>query len=191
MDKAVIPEYEERAPRTSVRWLVPFLVFCAITVFLAIGLTLDPNYVPSALVGKKVPAFELAPLPGRQAGLSSADLVGEVSMVNVFASWCTSCLQEHPIFMELSAMGTIPVHGINYRDEPDDALAWLDRHGDPYSRIGADRNGRVGIDWGVYGVPETFVVDRQGMIAYKHIGPVTREALETTILPLIKELNAR
>lgn len=173
----------------QLRWFLPVIVFCAIAVSLGIGLTLDPNYVPSALVGREVPEFNLQPLPGREPGLSSANLRGEVSMVNVFASWCTSCLEEHPVFMELSAKGAVPIHGINYRDDPDDALAWLDRHGDPYNRIGADRDGRAGIDWGVYGVPETFVVDRNGVVVHKHVGPVTRKALRTTILPLIRGLK--
>lgn len=186
-------EAENRRPGSAgqLRWFLPIIVFCAIAIFLGIGLTLDPNYVPSALVGREVPEFDLQPLPGREPGLSSAHLRGEVSMVNVFASWCTSCLKEHPIFMELSAEGTVPIHGINYRDDPDDALAWLNRHGDPYSRIGADRDGRAGIEWGVYGVPETFVVDKKGVVVHKHVGPVTRQALRTTILPLIRELKER
>jgi cytochrome c biogenesis protein CcmG/thiol:disulfide interchange protein DsbE len=136
-----------------------------------------------------VPEFSLPPVKGRTLGLSSADLKGEVSLVNVFASWCTACRYEHPIFMRLKQDGVVPVHGLNYKDKPDDAAQWLDTLGDPYTRTGADLDGRVSIDWGVYGVPETFVVGRDGRIAYKHIGPVTAEVWDETILPLIERLR--
>ncbi len=164
-------------------------VFAAIGLLLAYGLRLDPRRIPSPLIGKPVPEFSLPPVKGRALGLSSADLVGEVSLVNVFASWCVACREEHPILMQLKEQGVVPVHGLNYKDKPDDAAAWLDRHGDPYTRTGADLDGRVAIDWGVYGVPETFVIDRAGRIAYKHIGPITPEALQGKILPLIEELR--
>src|SRR3546814_7236428 len=115
-----------------------------------------------SLIGKPVPEFALPPVQGRTLGLSSDDLQGEVSLINVFASWCTACREEHPLFMRLRASGVVPIHGLNYRDRPEDAAGWLDELGDPYTRTGADRNGRVGIDWGVYGVPETFVVGPDG-----------------------------
>jgi cytochrome c biogenesis protein CcmG/thiol:disulfide interchange protein DsbE len=121
--------------------------------------------------------------------LSNGDLQGEVSLVNVFASWCTACRDEHPLFMQLYQENIVPIHGLNYKDRPRDAAAWLDALGDPYTRTGADINGRVGIDWGVYGVPETFVIDRSGRIAYKHIGAVTEQVLKETLLPLIAELK--
>src|SRR3546814_5695599 len=121
---------------------------------------------------------------------ASDGLQGEVSLINVFASWCTACREEHPLFMRLRASGVVPIHGLNYRDRPEDAAGWLDELGDPYTRTGADRNGRVGIDWGVYGVPETFVVGPDGHIAYKHVGPVTERALKETILPLVARLRA-
>lgn len=171
------------------RSMVPLLLFLVMVVILGIGLTMNPNLVPSALIGKPIPQFQLPPVKGRELGLSSADLVGDVSMVNIFASWCTSCLVEHPIFMRMAANGTVPIYGINYKDDPDDAAGWLAKYGDPYTRIGADQDGRVGIDWGVYGVPETFVIDRQGMITYKHIGPVTEKDLDEIILPLIRKLR--
>jgi cytochrome c biogenesis protein CcmG/thiol:disulfide interchange protein DsbE len=114
-------------------------------------------------------------------------LIGEVSLVNVFASWCVACLQEHPLFIQLQ--GVVPIHGINYKDDQSDALAWLATHGDPYVRIGADRKGRVGIDWGVYGVPETYVIDRSGDIRFKQIGPITASAWRDTLWPLIQELQ--
>jgi cytochrome c biogenesis protein CcmG/thiol:disulfide interchange protein DsbE len=145
--------------------------------------------VPSPLIGKPVPEFSLPAVKGRQLGLSSVNLKGEVSLVNVFASWCVACREEHPVLMQLKAGGTVPIHGLNYKDKPDDAAAWLDTMGDPYTRTGADLDGRVGIDWGVYGVPETFVVDAAGRIAFKQIGPVSREILDQTILPLIAKLQ--
>lgn len=169
--------------------LVPLAVFIVAGGFLAIGLTLNPREVPSPLINKPVPEFVLPPVQGRTLGLSSADLNGEVSLVNVFASWCVACRAEHPLLMELKQKGTVPIHGLNYKDKPDDAEKWLAELGDPYTRTGADINGRVGIDWGVYGVPETFVIDRQGRIAYKQIGPINPEVLEKTILPLIRQLR--
>ena len=121
--------------------------------------------------------------------MSSADLKGEVSIVNVFASWCVACRDEHPIFMQMEREGLVPIHGLNYKDRPEDAQKWLDELGDPYTRTGADIEGRVAIDWGVYGVPETFVIDRDGRIAYKHIGPVTPKLVDETLRPLIAKLR--
>jgi cytochrome c biogenesis protein CcmG/thiol:disulfide interchange protein DsbE len=138
-----------------------------------------------------VPEFVLPPVKGRALGLASADLrAGEVSLVNVFASWCVACKEEHPVFMQIKHAGLVPIHGINYKDRPQDVATWLDELGDPYTRTGADLDGRVSIDWGVYGVPETFVIDRDGHIAYKHIGPITPEVLERKLRPLIAELRA-
>jgi cytochrome c biogenesis protein CcmG/thiol:disulfide interchange protein DsbE len=169
--------------------LMPLLLFAGVVVVLAIGLSLDPREVPSPLIGKPVPEFALPPVKGRTLGLSGADLKGEVSLVNVFASWCVACRDEHPILMNLRSEGFVPIHGLNYKDRPEDAARWLDTLGDPYARTGADLDGRVGIDWGVYGVPETFVVDRDGRIAYKFIGPVTPEVLEQKLRPLIAGLR--
>jgi cytochrome c biogenesis protein CcmG/thiol:disulfide interchange protein DsbE len=169
--------------------LLPVLVFLGLAVAFAYGLTRNPQELPSVLIGKPVPQFSLPPVKGRTLGLSSADLVGEVSLVNVFASWCVACRYEHPFFMELKAQGIVPIHGINYKDKPDDAAEWLDTRGDPYTRIGADIDGRVAIDWGVTGVPETFVIDRQGRIAYKQIGPIDQTILDEKILPLIERLR--
>lgn len=167
----------------------PLVIFAGIAVVLGIGLTLNPREVPSPLIGKPVPTFSLPPVQGRTLGLSSADLKGEVSLVNVFASWCVACREEHPLLLELKQTGVVPIHGLNYKDRPEDAAKWLDDQGDPYTRTGADISGRVAIDWGVYGVPETFVIDRQGRIAYKQIGPLTPEVLKGTILPLIRRLR--
>ena len=166
-------------------FLVPFALFAAIAAALGVGLTLEPGIIPTALKGKPVPEFELAPVPGREAGLASVDLrAGKVVLVNVFASWCVPCRIEHPLITELSRSG-IPVYGINYKDEPENAARWLDTFGDPYARTGSDRDGRVSIDWGVYGVPETFVVDGQGTIVAKHIGPLSPADIEDKILPAI------
>ncbi len=169
--------------------LLPLLVFLSITVLLGIGLFMDPKLVPSPLIGKSVPEFSLQPVQGRKSGLAREDLVGEVSMVNVFASWCVACRQEHPLLMALSRQGVVPIHGLNYKDKPQEAADWLDSLGDPYTRTGADIDGRVGIDWGVYGVPETFIVDKAGRIAYKHIGPIAKKDWDETLQPLIEELK--
>lgn len=175
------------------RWphIVPILAFIGIVIFLGNGLFHDPRLIPSPLIGKRVPDFTLPPVKGRTLGLSTADLKGEVSLVNVFASWCTACREEHPQFMELQRSGLVPIHGLNYKDRPNDAAAWLDELGDPYTRTGADIKGRVGIDWGVYGVPETFVIDLDGRIAYKQIGAITPKIMEETIIPLVGRLQLR
>jgi cytochrome c biogenesis protein CcmG/thiol:disulfide interchange protein DsbE len=168
----------------------PAALFLAVTATFVIGLERDPKVVPSPLIGKPVPDFALPPVKGRSLGLATGDLKGHVSLVNVFASWCVACRDEHPVLMRLRADGTVPIHGLNYKDKPEDAARWLDAMGDPYTRTGTDITGRVAIDWGVYGVPETFIVDAQGRIAFKQVGPITPEILERTILPLIAELRA-
>jgi cytochrome c biogenesis protein CcmG/thiol:disulfide interchange protein DsbE len=142
-----------------------------------------------AIARKPVPQFDLPPVRGRTLGPATRDLRGEASLVNVFASWCTECREEHPLIVRMSRDRIVPIHGLNYTDRPQDAERWLNELGDPYTRTGADVNGRVGIDWGVYGVPETFVVDREGGIAYKHIGVLTPKVLEEKILPLIESLR--
>ena len=171
------------------RWAVPLALFGILLAFLAIGLTRDPREVPSPLVGKPAPAFTLAQLhdPGRT--LATADLRGQVWLLNVWASWCVSCRVEHPLLLELSRANIVPVIGLDYKDKPEEGKAWLAAQGDPYRTSIMDIDGRVGIDWGVYGVPETFVIDKQGVIRHKHIGPVTAEALQKTILPLVRSLQ--
>ena len=177
------------SPMLRPAFLVPLVVFAAIGLLLAVGLTLNPREIPSPLIGKPVPQFELSPVRGRALGLATSDLKGEVSIVNVFASWCVACKEEHPLFMQIHRDRLVPIHGLNYKDRPEDAQKWLDDLGDPYTRTGADIDGRVAIDWGVYGVPETFVIDREGRIAYKHIGPITPKLLEETLRPLIARLR--
>lgn len=169
--------------------MLPVLLFVAVSVVLGVGLFLDPRKIPSPLIGKPVPEFTLGPVQGRTLGLASTDLKGEVSVVNVFASWCVPCRTEHPLFVQLQRDGIVPIHGINYKDRPEDAARWLDELGDPYTRTGADLDGRVAIDWGVYGVPETYVIDRNGCIAYKHIGAVTPQMMDRTLRPLIIQLR--
>lgn len=174
---------------TRLTFLLPVVLFVCIAIFLGMGLSLNPREVPSPLIGKPIPDFDLPPVKGRTLGLAANDLKREASLVNVFASWCVACRQEHPLLMRISRESDVSIHGLNYKDAPDDAAAWLDAWGDPYKRTGADIEGQVGIDWGVYGVPETFVVDRNGQIIHKHIGPLKQEDLERTILPLIRELK--
>lgn len=181
----------QRIPaRRQARLVIPLVIFLVLAVALAVGLTLNPRELPSPLLGKTVPEFNLPPVKGRVLGLSSSDLKGHVSLVNVFASWCVPCRQEHPVLLALQREGLVPIYGLNYKDRPEDAGPWLDELGDPYTRTGADVDGRVGIDWGVYGVPETFVIDRDGRIAYKHIGPITRQIVDEKIRPLITKLQA-
>ena len=183
------PASEAKAAPSRPALLAPLAVFAGIAAVLAVGLTLNPREVPSPLIGKPVPRFELPPVRGRAPGLASGDLQGEVSLVNVFASWCVACKEEHPVLMRMQREGLVAIHGLNYKDRPEDAQKWLDDMGDPYTRTGADIDGRVAIDWGVYGVPETFVVDRGGRIAHKIIGPVTPKLLEETLRPLIARLR--
>lgn len=175
--------------RRRLLYVAPAAGFIGLAGLFAWGLNQDPRVLPSALIGKPVPMFALPPVQGRTLGLANTDLVGQVSLMNVFASWCTACRLEHPVFMRLAGTGVVPLHGLNYKDQPADAAAWLDDMGDPYNRTGADLDGRVAIDWGVYGVPETYVVDRRGRIAHKHVGPVTPDVMDRTILPLVSELR--
>ncbi len=176
-------------------YILPLGVFLIMAVYFAIGLTKDPKILPSALIDKPVPEFSLPPIeggPGR--GFSSADLKGQgetkgVSVVNVFASWCVPCRAEHPQITRLAALKVAAVYGLNYKDKPENALKWLKELGDPYAAHGSDLKGRVGIDFGVYGIPETFIIDKQGIIRYKYVGPITAGLLEKEILPTIKKLG--
>jgi len=187
------PEAAERPVggigRRRLLYAAPALAVVGFAALFASRLGVDPSQIPSNLIGKRVPVFSLPPVQGRTLGLSSNDLHGEVSLVNVFASWCVACREEHPMLLRLKNDGSVPVHGLNYKDHPNDAARWLNKMGDPYTRTGADRDGRVAIDWGVYGVPETFVVGPDGTIAYKHIGPLNTDALDRTILPLVTRLR--
>ena len=170
--------------------LLPIAVFAGLAAAFFWGLSNNDDRLPSPLVGKSIPEFELPPVERRDDGLSSADLRGQVSIVNVWASWCVPCRVEMPLLMELAEDGTVPIYGINYKDDAGEALAFLDELGDPYTRIGADQSRRVSIDWGVYGLPETFVIDAEGRIAHKHVGPFDRRMLEEDILPVVRRLQA-
>ena len=168
------------------RYAIPVLALLGLLALLATGLTLDPSKVPSPLIGKPAPAFTL-PILGSVPGepLTAERLKGAPVLVNFWASWCTPCLQEHPLLMDLAQSG-VKIIGMNYKDEPQAARQWLARHGNPFALIAQDFQGKAGLDWGVYGVPETFVLDAQGVIRHKQIGPMTREAWERDIEPLIK-----
>ena len=172
------------------RWLyvLPVVVFALMAAAFYRGLGIDTNVLPSALINEPAPQFNLPPLPGHDHGFSTADLKGHVSLVNTFASWCGPCRMEHPVLNALAKTKQVPIYGINYKDTGDAALSWIAALGDPYTRIGAD-DGRVGIDWGVYGVPETFIVDKSGRIRYKHVGPLTQAVIDKQILPLIARLG--
>ncbi|CCG42513.1 DsbE family thiol:disulfide interchange protein [Magnetospirillum molischianum] len=173
-------------------YLLPVLIFVGLTVLFLKGLTMDPRQIPSVLIDRAVPEMVLAPLPGRgeDTGLSTADLKGRVSVVNIYGSWCVACVQEHPTLMALKKQGDVPIHGIDWRDDPEQGAAWLKKHGDPYQRVGADpAPGRTAVDFGVTGAPESFIVDRNGIIRYKHTGPITPENWRKTLLPIIRELE--
>ncbi len=170
--------------------LLPLVVFGALAGFLAIGLTLKPREVPSPLVDKPLPAFQLPQLAAPSTTFSPQDMQGKVWLLNVWASWCVACRQEHPLLVDLAKSGTVPIYGLNYKDKRDDALGWLTQFGDPYLASASDTRGHVGIDLGVYGVPETFVIDKAGVIRHKQIGPITPEVLRDTILPLMRKLGA-
>lgn len=172
-----------------IRFLIPLGLFLLLVAFLGAGLKLDPSEVPSPLIGKPAPNFALPQLGAPSAKFSSADMKGKVWMLNVWASWCVSCRQEHPLLVEYSKSGTTPIYGLDYKDPPADAERWLKQFGNPYALSVADADGRVGIDFGVYGVPETYVIDKQGVIRYKQIGPVTAEVLSKKIQPLLADLN--
>lgn len=171
------------------RYLIPLIVFLSLVVLFVVGLQYDPRLVPSPLIDKPAPAFVLPQLKNSQLKLSNTDLQGNVVMLNVWASWCVACRQEHPLLMQLANSGKINIIGLNYKDTREDAMAWLEQHGDPYLKSAFDQQGRVGIDYGVYGVPETYIIDKSGIIRYKHIGPINADVLKSTILPLINKLN--
>ena len=168
---------------------LPLGIFLVLAVFLAAGLGLNPREVPSPLIDKAAPAFRLPQLQDAGKSLGTDDLKGKVWILNVWASWCVACLEEHPILVEFSKQNVLPMYGLNYKDRREDALKWLAEHGNPYTLSMEDSDGRVGIDYGVYGVPETYVIDRNGIIRYKRIGPVTVPILKEKILPLVRQLQ--
>jgi cytochrome c biogenesis protein CcmG/thiol:disulfide interchange protein DsbE len=170
-------------------WL-PFGIFAALALLLGIGLTLDPRKVPSPLIGKPMPAFELTHLHDAERTVSDADVRGQVSVLNVWGTWCAGCRQEHEALMLLARTGQAPIFGLNWKDDRQLAQQWLRDLGNPYALSGFDKDGRVAIDWGVYGAPETFVMDAAGIVRYKHIGPLTEQIIADEILPLVKKLKS-
>lgn len=169
--------------------LLPLGIFLAIAGFLAKGLTIDPSELPSPLINKLAPAFTVEQLPEGSGSFDSASLSGQVWVLNVWASWCGPCVQEHPHMIALGEQRDIPLVGLNYKDQPVDALPWLAKLGNPYTYLLDDREGSVGLDWGVYGVPETFVIDSKGLVRFKHVGPLDATALEQSLLPIIDQLQ--
>jgi cytochrome c biogenesis protein CcmG/thiol:disulfide interchange protein DsbE len=171
------------------RYLIPLVLFIVLAVFLAIGLNRDPHEVPSPLINKPAPAFNLPQLKEPTKTFSAAEMRGRVWVLNVWASWCVTCRDEHPLLLDYAKSGAVPIYGLNYKDQQADALAWLGELGDPYVLSAADLDGRIAIDYGVYGAPETYLIDQSGTIRFKQIGPVTPNVWTKQILPLVQELN--
>jgi cytochrome c biogenesis protein CcmG/thiol:disulfide interchange protein DsbE len=171
------------------RFVLPFGIFLALVALLGVGLTLNPREVPSPLVGKPAPSFSLPQLRAPDKTFSPNEMSGRVWILNVWASWCPPFLVEHPVITQLARIGIAPVVGLNYKDRPEDAIAWLKRNGDPFQLSASDIAGRIAIDYGVYGVPESYVIDKRGVIRYKRIGPLTPEIVKKKVLPLVEELN--
>ena len=170
-------------------FLIPLALFVVLLGFLGAGLKLDPREVPSPLIGKPAPGFALARLDDPAQTIKREDMLGKVWMLNVWASWCVACRQEHPLLVEFAKQKMLPIYGLNYKDQRADGIGWLGQFGDPYDLSLYDIDGRVGIDFGVYGVPETFIMDKQGVVRMKHIGPLTPEVIESKIVPLVRQLN--
>ncbi len=173
------------------RFLLPLAVFVVLVGFLGVGLKLDPREVPSPLIGKPAPDFSLPQLHNPEKVFSPKDAVGKVWLLNVWASWCGGCRDEHPVLMRLAQSSQVPLYGMDYKDRRDEALTWLRQWGNPYPVTVMDETGRAGIDYGVYGVPETYVIDKTGVIRYKQIGPLDEETVQGKILPLVQELQQK
>jgi cytochrome c biogenesis protein CcmG/thiol:disulfide interchange protein DsbE len=171
------------------KFFIPLALFVVLAALLGWGLKLNPREVPSPFIGKPTPAFNLPQMLADQPSFDPAQMKGQVWMLNVWASWCVPCREEHPLLMQVARQQTLPVVGLNYKDSPRDAGNMLRASGNPYQAIPVDSEGKVGIDYGVYGVPETFIIDREGVIRYKQIGPITPEAWSETLLPLINKLK--
>ena len=174
------------------RFLIPLGIFVVVVGFLAVGLTLNPRDLPSPLVGRPAPDFSLPQLYDQEKIFSPKEMKGKVWLLNVWASWCAACKEEHPVLIHLAQSGVVPIYGMDYKDKREEALAWLkEQGGNPYVVIAVDESGRVGIDYGVYGVPETYVIDKAGVIRYKQIGPLCEDTVQGKILPLVRELQAQ
>jgi cytochrome c biogenesis protein CcmG/thiol:disulfide interchange protein DsbE len=171
------------------RFLWPLALFLVLVGFLAVGLKLDPREVPSPFVGKPAPGFTATLLAAPDKSLRKEDMLGKVWLLNVWASWCAACRDEHPLLVAYARQGKVPIYGLNYKDQRADGLKWLADFGNPYTESLFDPEGRIGIDYGVYGVPETFVIDKAGFVRYKHIGPITPQVLKDKIEPLVGQLQ--
>ena len=171
------------------RYLIPLVLFIGLVAFLAIGLGRDPHEVPSPLINKPAPNFQLAQLHDPSKQFSATEMQGKVWLLNVWASWCVSCREEHPVLVQLSRTGSVPIYGLNWKDQREDAISWLGELGNPYVLSVSDSEGRVAIDYGVYGAPETYLIDKNGVIRFKQIGPIDQDVLDKKILPLVKQLN--
>ena len=174
-----------------VRYLVPLIIFIVLAGFLYVGLGLKPREVPSPFINKPAPEFQLQKLHSMNELFSNKDMLGKVWLLNVWASWCVACRQEHPVLVDMARKGEVPLYGLNYKDAPNNAKRWLNEHGDPYVLSAVDFQGKVGIDYGVYGVPETFVIDKEGVVRHKVIGPISYKELNDCVMPVVKELNKR
>ena len=175
----------------KLRFLLPLGVFLGLAILLGVGLGLNPREIPSPFIGKPAPGFSLPDLHNEKRIVRQDDFKGQVWLLNVWASWCVSCRQEHPLFNQLAAMNEVTIVGLNYKDKVADAKNWLNQLGNPYSISVSDLEGRTGIDWGVYGVPETFIIDQQGIVRYKHTGPIDARDMQQIILPKIRELKGK
>lgn len=173
----------------KLKYLIPLVIFIGLSVFLYRGLFLDPREVPSPLINKPAPQFDLTQLQDPAQRIKRDDMLGQVWLLNVWASWCVACRQEHPLLVELSKANILPIVGLDYKDKRPDGMAILNEHGNPYTITAFDEDGRVGIDYGVYGVPESYLIDKKGIIRYKQIGPLTVEALEKSIIPMARKLE--
>ena len=168
-----------------IRYLIPIFAFALLLIIFVIGLDRDPTFVPSPLIGKPVPEFELPRLNYPDQRITDVDLRGQISVLNVWATWCSGCRQEHETLNKIAALGVVPLYGLNWKDDPKLAQDWLRQLGNPYVATGFDGDGRVAIDWGVYGAPETFLIDKEGVILYRHISPLTMETWESEFMPRI------
>jgi cytochrome c biogenesis protein CcmG/thiol:disulfide interchange protein DsbE len=186
----------ENQPKTSLEqrpkhwvYLLPLGLFAVLMVFFFFGLGLNPRLIPSPLIGQSAPAFSLPKLSNPDELIQHTDLKGEVSLLNIWATWCTSCRQEHPVLMKIAQSKEVPIYGLYYKDVPAQGVVWLQNYGDPYRENAVDEDGKVGIEWGAYGTPETFLIDQEGIIRYKHVGPISWHDWETTFLPMINSLR--
>ena len=174
---------------TMFRYILPLVIFAALAVLLKFGLTTDLQRAPSPLIGKQAPVFSAPLLSAPEQSISLSDLMGKVSLINIWASWCTACYAEHPVLLEMAKISDLPIYGLNYKDTHKDAIAWLAKLSNPYEAVIVDIDGKIGVDYGVYGVPETLILDQNGIIRYKHVGPISNRDLQEKILPLVNQLK--